>query len=560
MADMEAYRLLNKSLNFSINFDTNESRTSLKLFETTSEFHNFSVTLKFFFDTVEDSFNLQLTNGQANVFCANYGSTNNNYQIYYKVDEENEKYIYYISNSGFTSLTSATVSISIENGVIDHSSILTESQTEDLGENILSFYSNGTAYNNILSGNSKVSYAENAGSAVGANSASSAGYALTATNLDSAPSFKYDSESNEYTLTVGGRTQSAITLPYSETSSYSTRLGTKSNSYNSIDIQNIKKKTDYFEEDTSGIISCIKVNVIKANRFEVPSDGDGFYGAVSGYMKLSGTTALTGNITPSTTNAVELGSSSKKYKNVYATTFTGALTGNADSATKATNDKNGNDIVNTYLTKQNTEVLGSISIPDDETSSYKIGNSFYIGKYDNQNSIVSNYASHIHSDVMLMLEGSTHNITIDRDSITSSIEITEDSDLRDKIDINDIDDSKTLQFIKSLNPVTYNYNNRSRYNLETEYEEYLKGTKKLSNKSAGFIAQDVERAFKDIYGDETNNTIVSKDNQGDYGLRYSNFTPYLVSAIQEQQKIIETLQTEIQSLKEQINLLNKNEE
>ena len=43
MADMEAYRLLNKSLNFSMNFDADESRTSLKLFETTSEFHNFSI-------------------------------------------------------------------------------------------------------------------------------------------------------------------------------------------------------------------------------------------------------------------------------------------------------------------------------------------------------------------------------------------------------------------------------------------------------------------------------------------------------------------------------------
>ena len=232
--------------------------------------------------------------------------------------------------------------------------------------------------------------------------------------------------------------------------------------------------------------------------------------------------------------------------------------GNADTATKATNDINGNPIAATYLTKQNTETLGDILIPDN--SSYKISSSFYIGKYGGQNSVYSKHASYVHSDTMLMLEGSTNKIEIDNDSITSSIEIREDSDLRDKIDINDIDDSKTLQFIKLLNPVTYNYNNRSRYNLETEYEEYLKGTKKLSNKSAGFIAQDVERVFKDIYGDETNNTIVSKDNQGDYGLRYSNFTPYLVSAIQEQQKMIETLQNEIQSLKEQINLLNKNEE
>ena len=42
-----------------------------------------------------------------------------------------------------------------------------------------------------------------------------------------------------------------------------------------------------------------------------------------------------GNITPSVNNAASIGSSSMKYANVYATTFTGALSGNASTASKA---------------------------------------------------------------------------------------------------------------------------------------------------------------------------------------------------------------------------------
>lgn len=53
------------------------------------------------------------------------------------------------------------------------------------------------------------------------------------------------------------------------------------------------------------------------------------------------------NITPNSNNTYNLGSSSNKWANVYATTFNG----NATSATKATGDKNGNDITTTYQPK-----------------------------------------------------------------------------------------------------------------------------------------------------------------------------------------------------------------
>ena len=57
-----------------------------------------------------------------------------------------------------------------------------------------------------------------------------------------------------------------------------------------------------------------------------------------------------GSIYPTTNNSYNLGSSSYKWANVYATTFNGNLTG---TATKATGDKNGDDITTTYYLASN---------------------------------------------------------------------------------------------------------------------------------------------------------------------------------------------------------------
>lgn len=55
------------------------------------------------------------------------------------------------------------------------------------------------------------------------------------------------------------------------------------------------------------------------------------------------------DIYPHINNARSLGLSSKKWKDVYATTFIGNLNGNANTATRATNDSSGRNIEQTYL-------------------------------------------------------------------------------------------------------------------------------------------------------------------------------------------------------------------
>lgn len=74
-------------------------------------------------------------------------------------------------------------------------------------------------------------------------------------------------------------------------------------------------------------------------------------GLATNYMSRTVDRSLYRNVTVAKNNTYNLGSSSAKWANVYATNFNGALKGNADTASKATNDADGNPITSTYATK-----------------------------------------------------------------------------------------------------------------------------------------------------------------------------------------------------------------
>ena len=113
-----------------------------------------------------------------------------------------------------------------------------------------------------------------------------------------------------------------------------------------------------------------------------------------------------------------------------------------------------------------------------------------------------------------------------------------------------------LDFIKSLRPVSYNFDytyfdahahqNDTNYKPASDYQESMG---KLNKKrEIGFLAQEVEALvtktqlpFNGVYApqNETDN----------YALDYSKFTIPLVKAVQEQQAIIETLQKQIDEIK-----------
>jgi hypothetical protein len=109
------------------------------------------------------------------------------------------------------------------------------------------------------------------------------------------------------------------------------------------------------------------------------------------------------------------------------------------------------------------------------------------------------------------------NGTCDINPTDASLECS--SDLRLKQNINSMASSSAemLQNVLALNPVYFNWNSEA------------SGTPE----HPGFIAQQVEQLFPDL---------VSTDSNGLKSLSYSNFAPYLVSALQAQEKQILTLQ------------------
>jgi hypothetical protein len=102
-----------------------------------------------------------------------------------------------------------------------------------------------------------------------------------------------------------------------------------------------------------------------------------------------------------------------------------------------------------------------------------------------------------------------------------------------------------IEFIEKLNPVQY-YFDMAQYakmehvpdSLRDLQAEEVKGKIKYT----GFIAQEVEAAAKQVEFDFSG-VDKPKSEDGIYGLRYSEFVVPLVKAVQEQQTMIENLQT-----------------
>jgi hypothetical protein len=105
--------------------------------------------------------------------------------------------------------------------------------------------------------------------------------------------------------------------------------------------------------------------------------------------------------------------------------------------------------------------------------------------------------------------------------------LTEDSDERIKKNINDI--NNTLSSLKKIRSVTYNYK-----------PEYFKEEDKVNNierKKYGFLAQNLLEVYPDL--------VRNREDVGHYTVDYIGMIPILLSAINEQQVLIEELQKNV---------------
>lgn len=93
-----------------------------------------------------------------------------------------------------------------------------------------------------------------------------------------------------------------------------------------------------------------------------------------------------------------------------------------------------------------------------------------------------------------------------------------------------------VQKFMKLNPVTYHFNRETISANEWDYQRL----------HYGFIANEVEELFPDIVVNAGTDPSIKR------GLEYDAFIPMLVKMVQEQQKMIEDLNKEVRSLKEQL--------
>jgi len=122
------------------------------------------------------------------------------------------------------------------------------------------------------------------------------------------------------------------------------------------------------------------------------------------------------------------------------------------------------------------------------------------------------------------------------------IDWTVASDKRDKTDVTPLD--MGLGFINKLEPVTYKWDKRAKY----EEGNTPDGTHKEDWTDVGFLAQDVEEIeaeFGHKINDKTNLTTHMSEDTDSYGLTYAKFVPMLVKAVQELSAKVEELEKQL---------------
>lgn len=127
--------------------------------------------------------------------------------------------------------------------------------------------------------------------------------------------------------------------------------------------------------------------------------------------------------------------------------------------------------------------------------------------------------------------------------IGGAVGFTNQSDARIKKSI--AEDVKGLDFILHLRPVTYHVsiNAISTITGNKEIPDFPEKYDREKIKYTGFIAQEVEQAAK-IAGYDFSGVYIPQKSTELYGLRYAEFVVPLVKAMQEQQAMIISLQTQ----------------
>lgn len=240
-------------------------------------------------------------------------------------------------------------------------------------------------------------------------------------------------------------------------------------------------------------------------------------------IPLNGTTRLSGPIVPASNNTLTLGTASNKFNNVHSTNFTGALIGNASTATTATSSSRstGQTFVINNATIQGPGGQSMLFYPQSGATAYGIrmgvidgawrlhpvgGGGFDLGHPSAAATWANGYFQTAPSIV---------------------------SDKNEKNTINELNQEKSEDFILGLRPSSFKLNDGT--SGRTHY---------------GLISQDVEQLLSDLGMSTTDFAGFVKhksDETGEvsYGLRYEEFIAPIISVIQRLCKRVEELEKSI---------------
>jgi len=109
------------------------------------------------------------------------------------------------------------------------------------------------------------------------------------------------------------------------------------------------------------------------------------------------------------------------------------------------------------------------------------------------------------------------------DGTISCIKLSQTSDIKYKTNIKQIEYEEALKIIENLNPVTWDWNENT---IET-------------GSSSGFVAQEAEEFIPNA---------ISRDNENNLSLDYTQLHSYEIKVIQEQQKEIKDLKQRLEVL------------
>jgi hypothetical protein len=190
-------------------------------------------------------------------------------------------------------------------------------------------------------------------------------------------------------------------------------------------------------------------------------------------------------------------------------------------------------------TSSNNVAIGTLSAPDLTTGACNI----FVGCYNGVSISTTNFHIGIgHNGGPSKTTGHTAwgNSSITYNGIASKW--TNISDCRDKTNIEDLDEKLGLDFIRSLDTVSFNWDNRENYVQKCGFEYGQKdGTLSSPKKSYGFIAQQMKEVLDNL---NTNfDALKYNEDKDAYRITYDHMIAPLVKAIQQTIQRLETLET-----------------